>query len=78
MPNEFIQTKDGIIYVNNRQLKSEYNFENVRNPGLSEDGIQLKNDEYFIIGDNLEVSKDSRAVGAIAKKDILGKVIEIK
>ncbi|WP_438824658.1 S26 family signal peptidase [Bacillus sp. JJ1521] len=47
---------------------------------MHEDGIQLKSDEYFIIGDSLipMTSKDSRSVGPIAKKDILGKVVEIK
>ena len=79
LPNEFIQTKDGTIYINNKALESEY-FVDVWGSYLSEEGIQLKDDEYFVIGDSLIplTSKDSRSVGPIAKKDILGKVVEIK
>ena len=32
-------------------------------------------DDYFVSGDNLEASTDSRAFGPVTKKDILGKVI---
>lgn len=36
---------------------------------------QLSDDEYFVLGDNYEVSYDSRKHGAIKKDDIIGKVI---
>ncbi|MEK4521165.1 signal peptidase I [Psychrobacillus sp. FSL W7-1493] len=80
LPNEFIQISDGTIYIDNKPLVSEYDFVDVWAGDMPEEGIQLKSDEYFIIGDNPRplTSKDSRAVGQIAKDDILGKVIEIK
>lgn len=79
LPNEFIQISGGTIYIDNKPLVSEYDFVDVWDGDMPEEGIQLKSDEYFIIGDNPRplTSKDSRAVGPIAKDDILGKVIEI-
>lgn len=35
--------------------------------------VTLQEDEYFLMGDNREVSYDSRAVGAFKKEDIVGK-----
>lgn len=81
LPNELIQILDGTIYINNKPIDSEYDFVDVWGEDmLGEDGIQLNSDEYFVIGDSLKpmTSKDSRSVGSIAKKEILGKVVEIK
>jgi len=36
--------------------------------------IQLKDDEYFVVGDNRDHSTDSRVYGPVHKKQILGKV----
>ncbi len=36
---------------------------------------KIKAGKYFMIGDNLKVSRDSRHLGLIGKRDILGKVI---
>lgn len=80
LPNELIQIQDGTIYIDNKLLESEYRFMDVWKGEIPLEGIQLKSDEYFIIGDSLVplTSKDSRSVGPIAKEDILGKVVEIK
>ena len=45
------------------------------NDGKSEFKIILKDDEYYLLGDNRPVSKDSRDVGAFTRKKITGKVI---
>ena len=47
----------------------------LNNEGKSEFKITLKDDEYYLLGDNRPVSKDSRDVGAFARKQITGKVI---
>ena len=39
------------------------------------DRITLKSDEYFILGDNRLISKDSRYFGPIKEKEIKGKVV---
>ncbi len=45
------------------------------NDGKSEFKIMLKDDEYYLLGDNRPVSKDSREVGAFTRSQITGKVI---
>ena len=39
------------------------------------DKITLGNDEYFILGDNRLISKDSRYFGAVKKDDIMGEAV---
>ena len=36
---------------------------------------QVNNEGYFLIGDNKEISTDSREFGPIQRRDILGKMI---
>lgn len=43
-------------------------------PGDVIENIVLKDNEYFIVGDNPEASTDSRALGPIKKSLIVGKV----
>lgn len=43
--------------------------------GKSEFSITLKDDEYYLLGDNRPVSKDSREVGSFSRKQITGEVI---
>ena len=37
--------------------------------------VQLKDDEYFVMGDNRPYSSDSRAWGTVPMEDIIGRVI---
>lgn len=36
---------------------------------------KIKNDQYFVVGDNQRESSDSRSFGWVKKEDVLGKVI---
>ena len=45
------------------------------NNGKSDFSITLKDDEYYLLGDNRPVSKDSREVGPFSRKQITGEVI---
>ncbi len=78
MPNEVIEYKDNILYINNEAVSEEFLDEEYKSqyPIFTEDfgPVQLSDDEYFCLGDNRINSKDSRYYGAFDAKQIKGVV----
>lgn len=68
MPNDTLKIINGDVYVNNNLLK----FENIIKDICNYDEIILKDDQYFILGDNRINSFDSRNIGVISKSNIIG------
>lgn len=68
---------EGIIYINGEVLAESYGREVIRPEyiGLASKEILLGEDEYFVLGDNRNNSKDSRVpeVGNIHRDDIIGR-----
>ena len=77
LPGETIQIIDSNIYINGEMLEEQYGKDPIVNPGRAAVPITLGEDEYFCLGDNRTVSKDSRfeEVGNVDKNNIGGKVI---
>lgn len=77
MPGDKFQIKDGLVFINGEHYSENYIYENNTDydPGVAEEEIQLGTDEYFILGDNRVVSKDSREIGPVTKDQIIGEVI---
>ena len=75
LPNDKLLIKDGMVYVNGKPL-DDYNFD-TEDIGICSEEITLKDDEYFLMGDNRSESFDSRFYGAIKKENMLGKVVKI-
>lgn len=75
LPGETVQIKNEKIYVNGRAVFDEYRKERMKNAGIAKNEITLGTDEYFVLGDNRNASKDSRdeSVGLIKKDKIRGK-----
>lgn len=75
LPGETVQIYDGMIYINGEYLEEKYGREDIEDPGLAAEGIQLGPDEYFVLGDNRNASVDSRKpeVGPIKRDNIKGK-----
>ena len=76
LPGETVRIDyDGNIYINGEILNEKYGLEKTAYPGIAEQEITLGDDEYFVLGDNRNVSEDSRYpdVGLIKRKDIIGR-----
>jgi len=79
LPGEKIQIKKDGVYVNNEKLNENYIKEKMVAGEYLNKVWNLKNDEYFIMGDNRNHSADSRKFGPIKKEAIIGEyLISIK
>ena len=75
LPGETVRIEDGTIYINGVPLNENYGVEKIKNPGRASEEIVLGEDEYFVMGDNRNNSKDSRdpSVGNVKKSDLIGR-----
>lgn len=75
-PGDTVQIKDGCLYVNGI-CQDKVPYHSISYAGIAENPVTLSSNEYFVLGDNLEYSKDSRYVdiGCIQKENILGTVL---
>lgn len=72
LPGENIEYKDNILYINGEVVEDKYANGNTGDFKLNYD--KIPEDKYLVLGDNRENSVDSREIGLIDKKDIMGKV----
>lgn len=72
LPGDIVRCVDNKLYINGKEIKEEYakgetsNFE-----------VKVRDGEYFVLGDNREVSLDSRAFGSFKRNQIVGKTTHI-
>lgn len=79
IPGDTIELKNESVYLNGQILDEPYLKEGVETqPGNSGTSFTLKENEYFVLGDNRSNSSDSRhsLVGLIEKEQIIGVFIE--
>ena len=71
LPGETVAIKKGKIYINDKVSDDECAY------GQTSDynKVTLRDDEYFILGDNRLISKDSRYFGPIKDNEIKGKIV---
>ena len=72
IPGDKLIIIDGILYVNG--IKNE-RYPIIKEPGILKNEITLADNEYFVIGDNVNYSNDSRSIGVIKRSHIIGKVL---
>lgn len=75
LPGETVQIEDGVVYINDEPIKEKSAVDVIKNPGLSVEPILLEDKEYFVLGDNRNLSEDSRFanIGNVVFDDIIGK-----
>ena len=69
LPGEKIEYKDNKLYINGEEIE-----DNFKTNETTDFTAETKENEYFVLGDNRELSKDSRYLGNFKKENIIGKV----
>ena len=80
-PGDYVEYKDNILYINNKKLKDKYgngqpwhsNLEEICHINNDNCNGKIPKGKYLALGDNREVSADSRVKGLFTRKQILGK-----
>ncbi|CDE70043.1 signal peptidase I [Clostridium sp. CAG:277] len=75
LPGETVQIIDGSVYINNEKLTDDkYSSTTINEAGIAENPLVLGENQYFVMGDNRNMSTDSRNsyVGLVNKNDIVG------
>lgn len=74
LPGEQVEVKDGSVKINDKILLESY-IKEIHTYG--DQRVILTDNQYYVLGDNREPnqSTDSRILGPITRKNILGKVI---
>lgn len=74
VPGETVQILDGILYVDGIPQEDEA-YDKMEDAGIAENEIVLGEDEYFVLGDNRNISEDSRSgnIGPVKREMIYGK-----
>lgn len=78
LPGETIFINDrGDVYVDGEKIEENYIKEKATDAGLAAMPKKLGEDEYFVLGDNRNNSKDSRSweVGLVKRDEIIGRAI---
>lgn len=73
LPGDYIEYKNDILYVNSKKVEENYNREFTDDFDLNDLNKEIiPNNYYLVLGDNRPISKDSRKIGLIDKKNIKG------
>lgn len=77
MPGEHISYKNNKLYVNDKFMKTNFNYRDTNDFNLEEicSCTSIPEGKYLVLGDNRPISKDSRIIGLVDEKDILGKAV---
>lgn len=78
LPGELVELKDGAVYIDGEKLQEDYlpkDLPTLADPDLDFSKLKLTDDQYFVLGDNRPVSKDSRRIGPVRENQIIGKLL---
>ena len=77
LPGETVRIDGEVIFINDEPLTESFGYTKMGAPGIAKKGVTLGEDEFFVLGDNRIISKDSRSetVGIVPLSRIGGKMV---
>lgn len=78
LPNDRLIFVGDTLYRNGKAVEEGYVTDEGYEKGLLKAEITVPEGEYFLLGDNRDVSNDSRYFGTVTKSQLQGKVIGIE
>lgn len=77
LPGEHVSYKNNKLYINDKLVSEDYTHLNTKDFNLEEicTCSTIPEGKYLVLGDNRPISKDSRSIGLIEEKDIVGKSV---
>lgn len=75
LPGETLEFVEGILYVDGQPLEEPFLSPAHTRYLRSRPPITLGPDEYYVLGDNRDASNDSRRVGPLKRRAIVGRVV---
>ncbi|MCM1537758.1 MAG: signal peptidase I [bacterium] len=74
LPGETIQIRNGQVYIDGERY-SGMAYDKISDAGIAEYPVSMGKNEYFVLGDNVNSSEDSRSanIGVVHADDIIGK-----
>lgn len=75
LPNETVDIKGNDVIITNSEHPESFKLDQpfVKNTANNDTHVELKNDEYFVMGDNRSGSSDSRAWGPVKREFFTGR-----
>lgn len=75
LPNETVDIKGSVVTITNDKYPRGFTLDEpyVKNTSDNETHFELKDNEYFVMGDNRSGSSDSRSWGAVDRRLITGR-----
>lgn len=74
LPGDTLEIKNNELFINNKLIDEPYIKEQMENTSFSLT-TKIPQGKYFVMGDNRNISYDSRKFGFIDRSEIQGKVI---
>lgn len=74
VPGQTVLIENGILYIDGKVYEGDIT-DLIVSAGIAESEVKLGSDEYFVIGDNINSSEDSRSanIGPVLKSTIIGR-----
>lgn len=73
LPGEKIDVIYDDVYINDKKLDEPYVNQSNKKSDSNIRNVKLKENEYYVMGDNRNYSMDSRELGPLKKSDIIGR-----